>query len=82
MSLIMLSPRGSLNCLFMHVADVEGDRSSPMSIEELVDFLLGERVAVIRVPPEREYVNYFVTCMGWDWEVDTFREWPTTWLLR
>ncbi len=46
---------------------MEGDRSSPMSIEELVDFLRGERgeeVAVIRVPPEREYVNYFVTCMG------------------
>ncbi len=46
---------------------MERARSSPMSIEELVDFLRGERgeeVAVIRVPPEREYVNYFVTCMG------------------
>ncbi len=42
-------------------------RSSPMTIEELVAFLHEERavgVCVIRLPPEMEYVNYFVTCSG------------------
>ena len=42
-------------------------RSSPMEIGELVDFLRGENaqdVCVIRVAPEREYVSYFITCSG------------------
>lgn len=37
------------------------------SIEELVDFLRDENatdICVIRIPPEREYVEYFVVCSG------------------
>ncbi len=42
-------------------------RSSPMTIEEVVTFLKEERavdVCVLHVPPEMEYVDYFVTCSG------------------
>ena len=42
-------------------------RSTPMTISELVEFLQEENakeICVIRVPPEREYVNYLVTCAG------------------
>ena len=42
-------------------------RSTPMTISELVEFLREENareICVIRVPPEREYVNYLVTCVG------------------
>ena len=42
-------------------------RSTPMTISELVEFLREENakeICVIRVPPEREYVNYLVTCAG------------------
>ena len=42
-------------------------RSSLMNIDELVDFLRGENaqdICVINVPPERGYVDYFVTCTG------------------
>lgn len=42
-------------------------RSTPMSIGELVEFLREENaqdICVINVPPEREYVNYLVTCTG------------------
>ena len=37
------------------------------SIEELVEFLRDENatdICVIRIPPEREYVEYFVVCSG------------------
>ena len=47
--------------------EARSGRSSAMSIEELVRFLReekGEGVCVIHVPPEREYVRYFVTCVG------------------
>ena len=42
-------------------------RSSPMEIEELVDYLHEENasdVCVISVPPSLDYVNYFVVCSG------------------
>ena len=42
-------------------------RTSPMTIDDLVEFLREERaqdICVINVPPEREYVKYFVTCTG------------------
>ena len=42
-------------------------RSTSMTISELVEFLREENardICVIRVPPEREYVNYLVTCAG------------------
>lgn len=42
-------------------------RSTPMSIGELVEFLQEENardICVISVSPEREYVNYLVTCAG------------------
>lgn len=41
--------------------------SSPMSIDELVSFLKEEGavdLCVIKLPPEMQYVNYFVTCSG------------------
>ena len=42
-------------------------KSTPMTISELVEFLREENakdICVIRVPPEQEYVNYLVTCAG------------------
>ena len=56
-------------------ADKEGDgkatvkprRTTPMSIGELVEFLRSENaqeICVINVPPEMQYVQYFVTCSG------------------
>ena len=42
-------------------------RTSAMTIAELVEFLRGENaqdICVINVPPERQYVQYFVTCSG------------------
>lgn len=42
-------------------------RTSAMSIAELVDFLRDENaldICVINVPPEKQYVKYFVTCSG------------------
>ena len=42
-------------------------RSSPMEIDELVDYLHEENasdVCVISVPPSLDYVNYFVVCSG------------------
>ena len=42
-------------------------RSTPMSIGELVEFLREENaqdICVMNVPPEQEYVNYLVTCTG------------------
>ena len=53
--------------LAQETAEDRDGRMSAMSIEELVKFLeeeKGEEVCVIRVPPEREYVKYFVTCVG------------------
>ena len=42
-------------------------RSTPMDIEELVEFLRDENasdICVIRVPPYLDYVDYFVVCNG------------------
>ena len=42
-------------------------RSTPMGIEELVEFLRDENandICVIRVPPQLDYVDYFVVCSG------------------
>ena len=42
-------------------------RKTVMNIDELIDFLREERahdICVIKVPPEREYVDYFVVCGG------------------
>lgn len=42
-------------------------RTTPMSIGELVEFLHSENaqeICVINVPPELQYVQYFVTCSG------------------
>ena len=53
--------------LAQEVSEDRDSRTSAMSIEELVEFLeeeKGEEVCVIRVPPERGYVKYFVTCVG------------------
>ena len=49
------------------VKSTKVQRSTSMSISELVKFLQEENakeICVIRVPPEREYVNYLVTCAG------------------
>ena len=45
----------------------EQTRSTPMNIEELVEFLQDENasdICVIRLPPHLDYVNYFVICSG------------------
>ena len=42
-------------------------RTSGMNIDELVEFLRQENardICVMKVPPEREYVEYFVVCGG------------------
>ena len=47
--------------------DRSQERRTLDNIDELVDFLTEENardVCVIRVPPEREYVEYFVVCSG------------------
>lgn len=45
----------------------EQTRSTPMNIEELVEFLQDENasdICVIRLPPHLDYVDYFVICSG------------------
>ena len=45
----------------------EQTRNTPMDIEELVEFLRDENardICVIRVPPQLDYVDYFVVCSG------------------
>ena len=45
----------------------EQTRSVPMDVEELVGFLRDENardICVIRVPPQLDYVDYFVVCSG------------------
>lgn len=42
-------------------------RATPMDIDELVSFLRQEAardICVIKIPPEREYVDYFIVCSG------------------
>lgn len=42
-------------------------RTTPMTVDELVEFLRIESaqdMCVINIPPERDYVKYFVTCTG------------------
>ena len=45
----------------------EQTRSTPMDIKGLVEFLRDENasdICVIRVPPQLDYVDYFVVCSG------------------
>ena len=42
-------------------------RTSLLSIDELVNFLREQKahdICVLKIPPEREYVEYFVVCSG------------------
>lgn len=42
-------------------------RTTPMTIDELVHFLKDQNardICVLKIPPEREYVDYFVVCSG------------------
>ena len=45
----------------------KSQRATVMNIHELVEFLRWENacdICVIKVPPEREYIDYFVVCGG------------------
>ena len=42
-------------------------RTTPMTVEEVVEFLQRENaqdICVIHIPPEKDYVEYFITCTG------------------